>query len=621
MDTNSVSQDYQRIIHTMKYSRGGKETWRSSVNRTLGFLNKGLPNVAQDYLLGEVQDLVVNKRVVPSMRLMASAGKAAEGENLMAFNCMFMGIKAWTDFGKLMYALMCGTGVGFSVEKTYTSQLLPLGMRDIGNTNDITVIFQDSRESWALQYNAFLSYLLCGSCRHVGYDLSRIRAKGAPLVTTGGYASGPEPLRELLDYTREVVNLMRIQGVRGIHLYDLACKIADVVVQGGVRRSACICLFDHDDEDMWEAKSPENLELYPHRHNSNNSVVFPDTKVARVFMSEVLRLARETGEPGLVTKSTITERAKDCGRNLRFNFGVNPCGEIILRDNQVCNLTEVVVRPEFSVEDLMNSVEAAVFLGLLQSQLTKFHPLLLPEVQENTKDEGLLGVSLTGILDDKELVSHGSLLAMLHEHAHESAERWSKVLGIKCPKAITCVKPSGTVSKLVDTAAGVHPRFSKFYLSNVGVPSDTPLDLFLQAQSVPIRCNTSASTIYSFPLKSPDGALTADTMTAIQQLNLWKLVNNAWCDHNASCTIYVSRDEWLAVEDWCLENLKDLSGVTFMSRFEATPGAYMPLEKLTEEEYLKALNGFPKIDWSSFSGDHTLVGTREFACTGGACSL
>lgn len=616
-----ISSDYQKLIHTMKYSRGGRETWNDSVFRTACFLAQtlDLQGDALDYLAGEVYDLMKGKKVVPSMRLMSSAGPAVANENLMAFNCMFMGIKHWDDFGKLMYALMCGTGVGFSVEKLYTQQLKPLS-RASQLKDSVLVVFEDSRESWALQFNRYLNYLLEGHL-NVFYDLGKIRPKGMPLKTTGGYASGPEPLKELLDFTKTMVNKMRYDGTKSIHLYDLACKIADVVVQGGVRRSACICLFDYDDEAMWQAKVPENLMNNPHRHNSNNSVVVPDDETSKLILPRVLKLARETGEPGIVTKSTITGRAKDCNRDPKVNYGVNPCGEIILRDNQVCNLTEVIIRPEFSLEDLMESVEAAVFLGLLQSQLTKFHPQLLSEVKINTEEEGLLGVSLTGILDDREMVTHGSLMAMLHEHAHECADKWAKVLGIKTPQAITCVKPSGSVSKLVDSSAGIHPRFSRFYLSNVGVPRDTPLDIFLRSQRVPIRCETLTSTIYSFPLKSPDNALTADTMSAMDQLKVWRMVNEAWCDHNASCTIYVSPEEWPQVEQWCLENSKVLSGITFMSRFEVIPGSYMPLERLTQEQYVSLRNSFPSINWNQFNGDSTLAGTREFACAGGACSL
>lgn len=619
----NVSADYQRIIHTMKYSRGGRETWGSSVLRTVAYLNQrsDLPPEAQDYLTGEVHDLMKDKRVVPSMRLLASAGPAADQENLMVFNCMFMGIKKWTDFGRLMYALMCGTGVGFSVENIYTSQLYPIESQDTDSKRDITVTFGDSRRSWAENYNKYLLYLLGGVYRNVYYDLQYIRPKGAPLKVTGGYASGPEPLKELLDYTKETVEKMRSTGIHNIYLYDLACKIADVVVQGGVRRSACICLFDYTDVLMWKAKSPLNLQWFPHRHNSNNSVVFPTEDEAKEYIADILELAKETGEPGVVIKSLITGRAEDCGRDPKVNYGLNPCGEIILRDNQVCNLTEVVIRPEYSVEDLMNSVEAAVFLGLLQSKLTKFDPLLLKETKENTEEERLLGVSLTGIMDDPEITSHGSLMAMLHEHAHECATVWAPKLHLPIPKAICCVKPSGSVSKLVDSSAGIHPRFSQYYLSNVGVARGTPLDLFLRNQKVPIRYESEATTIYRFPLKAPEGAITADGLTALDQLRVWKLVNDSWCDHNASCTIYVGEHEWDTVKDWCLENINSLSGVTFMSKFEAIPGSYMPLEKIDQQEYEKRTSEFPVIDWDLFHGDSTLVGTRELACTGGACSL
>jgi len=621
----NISADYQRMIHTMKYSRGGRETWFDSVNRLVDFLeNQGtMTTNVYHYLNATVAPMMVNKQVVPSMRLLATAGPAAERENLMAFNCMFMGIKSWRDFGRLMYALMCGTGVGFSVEQQYFKQLLPefyLMQGEPRTTGAEPIVFEDSREGWSKGFTLVILSLLYNW--DVTWDVSKIRPKGTPLVTTGGYASGPEPLVELLEYTKASFHKWKTSGILlPVNVYDLCCKIADVVVQGGVRRSACICLFDHDDPTMWNAKSPRNTERYPHRFNSNNSVVFPDELVAREYLPEVLRLARETGEPGVVIKSTLTHRAKECKRIPKDNLGLNPCGEVILRDNQVCNLSEVICRPEDSLEDLMDKVEAAVFLGLLQARLTKFNPDFCKDIKRNTEEERLLGVSLTGLMDDPELTVGGHALDWLRQYAHEMARKWAPELGIKCPTAITCVKPSGTVSKLVNSSAGVHPRFSRYYLSNIGVAKGTPLQVFLASQKVPVRHETDTMIIYSFPLASPRKAITADDLSAIDQLNRWKLVNDKWCDHNASCTIYVGTHEWPLVEQWCLENTSSLAGVTFMSRFEATPGSYMPLEKLTKEAYDKAVDEFPLIAWHLFSGDSSLVGTREFACTGGSCDI
>lgn len=616
----SVSNDYQRMIFTMKYSRSGRETWYQAVSRLSDFITDytSMTTEAYDYFQRQVIPMIQQKKVMPSMRLLASAGNAAAQENLMAFNCMFMGVKSWSDLGKLMYALMCGTGVGFSVEDIYLRDLPKLQPEN--TTYSLDIIFQDSRKDWAQQFNVLVDYLVRGYT-NITWDVSHIRPKGAPLVTTGGFASGPEPLVELVKYTIATFKRMRSTGVQSIYIYDLCCKIADVVVQGGVRRSACICLFDHNDQLMWNAKSPLNLQWFPHRANSNNSVVFPDEATALENISKVLESARRTGEPGVILKSRLQGRGAKVGRLLKENIGVNPCGEIILKDNQVCNLTEVILRPEDSLEEHMDIVEAAVFLGLLQAKLTDFCPELLKELKFNTDEEKLLGVSLTGLMDTPELLRQGYALDWLRGYAHECASTWAPLLFTEAPKAITCVKPSGTVSKLVDCSAGVHPRFSKWYLSNIGVATGTPLERFLVSQGVPVRCTLGATTIFSFPLKSPDGAITADTIGALDQLNSWSVVNDNWCDHNASCTIYVEDNEWPVVDAWCKANIGKLAGVTFMAKFTPVPGSYMPLEKLTEEEYNQRVASFPSISWDKFTGDSSLSSTREFACTGGSCEL
>ena len=301
----------------------------------------------------------------------------------------------------------------------------------------------------------------------------------------------------------------------------------------------------------------------------------------------------------------------------------NQGGEIILRSNQVCNLTEVVLSPMSTLEENMDQVEAAVFLGLLQSQLTSFEPELLKELKFNTEEEGLLGVSLTGLMDDEELMRGPHGLAWLKEYAHECAARWSKVLGIKCPTAITCVKPSGTVSKLAGCAPGIHPQFSKYYLSNIAVPVGTPMARFLEDQKVPIRHRDDNNVIFSFPMAAPDGAITADNLTALRHLELWNMVNQHWCDHNASCTIYVGEDEWAGVQEWCHENINEIAGVTFLSRFDGIGTAYMPLEKITSEDYAIASVEFPVIDWKEYSryDDHRNTSSQELACTGGVCVL
>lgn len=623
------SKDYQTFIHKMKYARitpeGKRETWDDSVSRLHDFLRtRSLPLSVQRKLETDVIPMIRRKAVVPSMRLLASAGPACERENLTAFNCMFLGIDSIDAFGRMMYALMCGTGVGFSVEQRYIKQLpvMPHDLRDKHQTIQIL----DNRLSWATGTVEYIKSLWRGEIPWVDY--SAIRPKGSPLVTTGGYASGPEPLQELHEFILQkfinAVLYFEDSFAASIDIYDICCKIADVVVQGGVRRSACICLFDHTDDAMMNAKSPQHLVDNPWRYNSNNSAVFDTPEQLLPKLPELLKLAREAAEPGIVMKCALKEKLKDCGRDEWEDLGVNPCGEIILRSNQVCNLTEVVLKPGLSLEDNMEQVEAAVILGLIQSQLLDFSMPLMSTLKENTKAEGLLGVSLTGLMDDSEILMGPHGLDWLREYAHRCAEEWSRELRIPCPRAITCVKPSGTVSKLVDSSAGVHPRFSEFYLSNINVPRGTPMCDFLMDQKVPIRTQDAHNVVFAFPLSSPPGARTADTLSAVEQLDIWNLVNTNWCDHNASCTIYVGEDEWDTVEAWVTANISSICGVTFMSRFTSIPGgAYMPLEKLTKEAYDTRVKQFPAVNWELYNQFDTLedLTSQEFACTGGQCEL
>lgn len=618
------SGDYQKMIHLMKYAKlrpnGSRESWRDSVDRLMNYL---LPKItscdAYCHLVQEVYPMLVAKQVMPSMRLLSSAGAACDRENLTAFNCMFLGIDSLESFGRLMYALMCGTGVGFSVEHMYIDKLPRVDSSLL--STDYTIVVYDNRLSWAVATIEFMKCLMDGEIPIVDYSM--IRAKGAPLKTTGGYASGPEPLIELHRFIAGVFLDAQGDQLSSVDVYDICCKIADVVVQGGVRRSACICLFDGEDFNMMHSKVPEQLAKNPWRTNANNSAVFVDEDTARDFLGLLLELARDTGEPGCVIKSLLQGRMIKSQREPKDTIGVNPCGEIILRSNQVCNLTEVVLKPGLTLEDNMNQVEAAVLLGLLQSQLTNFTLPLMEELKFNTEDEGLLGVSLTGLLDDPELISGPHGLDWLREHAHECAQKWSQKLGIKCPTAITCVKPSGTVSKLVDCSPGVHPRFSKYYLSNIGVAKGTPMARFLSDSGVPVRHSMSHMSVFSFPMCAPEGARTAEDLSAVQHLELWSLANTSWCDHNASCTIYVEAHEWAEVNSWCRENTHKLAGVTFLSKFTGIGGAYMPLEKITQDEYNSLVEDFPVIDWALFPtyDDHIDVSSQELACTGGSCEL
>lgn len=626
---NNPGADYQRVIHTMKYARlkpdGQRESWFDTISRFHDYIieTQDMSADAYEYFTGTVVPMILEKRVVPSMRLLASAGPAAARENLTAFNCMFMGIDSVDSFGRLMYALMCGTGVGFSVEKMYICDL-PLLPRSIHDVDD-PIVVEDSREGWTEAFLCFLGHLWRGMRRR--FDVSRVRPAGSPLKTTGGYASGPQPLLDLHRFidgmftkyvTAEYDNLLDID------VYDICCKVADVVVQGGVRRSACICLFDSDSFDMWDAKTPTACQLFPHRFNSNNSAVFPTHKDFIDNADKVFDRVKEGGEPGVVIKCTLRNKMKALGRPVHDSIGLNPCAEVILQSNQVCNLTEVILRPHLELEENMDQVEAAVFLGLLQSRMLDFNRTFMEPVVVNSEDEGLLGVSLTGMMDDPELLNGSHGLSWLREWAHLCADKWAKDLKIPKPKAITTVKPSGTVSKLVDCSAGIHPRYAAYYLSNIGIAKGSPLDRFLTDSGVLVRATTDTMRVFSFPLKSPAGALTTDDVDALDQLTLWKLVNDSWCDHNVSCTIHVGDNEWDTVKSWCLENAESLAGITFLSKFDGSGYAYMPLEAITEDQYKDCLEVWPKLDFDLFRqayDDTTDTTAREFACAGGSCEI
>lgn len=636
---SSPTLDYQTVIHAMKYARvtpeGHRETWDETVDRLGGFLVGQLDNSnALKFLVGTALPMVRNRLVMPSMRLLASAGAAASRENLTVYNCMFLGIDSLKSFGTLMYSLMCGTGVGFSVEHHYTEKLpcVPLSY----TTTDKTLVVEDSREGWAKAYLQYLEELTRGNL--VTVDYSKVRPKGAPLRVTGGYASGPEPLKELMEFT-EGVFLEKIlteeTSLTTLDVYDICCKIADVVVQGGVRRSACICLYDYDDPLMSTAKAPGALENNPQRYNCNNTAVYPNTQVFRDNLEVSLARASRTGEPGMTLKSALRTKSERANRFLDDSsgesWGLNPCAEIILRSNQVCNLTEVILSPELSVASVMDQIEAAVFLGILQSRLADFHPELLETVRNNALVEPLLGVSLTGLMDAPALWSSRYQLEWFREYAHKCAKEWWTVLGDErpLPKAITTVKPSGTVSKLVDCSPGVHPRFSKYYLSNLGVTRDTPLDVFFWDSGVPVRHTTDTLRVYSFPLESPEGAVVSEDMSAIEQLQTWKKLNDYWCDHNVSCTVYVEDHEWKSVEDWLGEYAEDLTGLTLLPKapeelLKSYP--YMPYEALDEETYLKATREWPVLNWERFRTHYDNKETKasqEFSCSAsdGGCNI
>lgn len=588
------------------------------MDRLHGFMLERFHDLEIESTIDQIVDAIRSKAIMPSMRLLAMAGEAVKRENLCAYNCKFMLFNSWQRFGELMYSLMCGTGVGFSVEQQYIERLYqPKAYH--GKLAHID--FEDSREGWAFGYQRFLTALLMGY--YVTYDISRIRPAGSILKTTGGYASGPMPLVNLLEYTRRLIGELMYRPVRPIDIYDLATKVADVVVMGGVRRSACIAFFSPEDEDMWGAKRMPDIGMHPHRHNANNSVMFETETQALQYLPKLLSQVKSTGEPGLSIRSVLLRKLKASGRDLTDAIGMNPCAEIILRDGQVCNLTEYIARPEHTVEQMAEYVELATIMGVLQSCLQEMHPEFLDRTVMHSVHEPLLGVSISGLTDDPSLLKgRCEALDYLRSVAKDTAIEWGNRLGVGEITAVTCVKPSGTVSKLVGCSPGVHPSFAKYYLSNIGVPRDTPIDILLREAGVPVRHEDSTTVIYSFPQKAGDKSLV--NPSALQQLTTWRKVNRAWADHNVSCTIYVQDHEWPDVEQWLRSHIGIVSGLTFIPAFtQLDHVAYMPLEEISREAYEQKVSAWPDIKWRLLKDDiKDITSGREFSCTSKeGCSL
>lgn len=615
--------DYQTLIHQMKYAwwnpeHGRRETWDETVDRLRGYLLERFHSYKLESVIDQITGAIRSKAIMSSMRLLAMAGAAVERENLCAYNCKFMIFNSWHRFGELMYSLMCGTGVGFSVETQYVSQMCQPAKYHGRHAH---IVFEDSREGWAYHYQRFLNALMSGY--YVTYDTNMIRPAGSILKTTGGYASGPGPLIALMEYTRCLVGELMYRPLRPIDVYDLVTKVADVVVMGGVRRSACIAFFSPEDYDMWGAKRMPDIGFYPHRHNANNSVMFETEAQALQYLPRLLSQVKSTGEPGLSIRSVLKRKLQASGRAVDDRIGMNPCAEIILRDGQVCNLTEYIARPEHTIEQMAEYVELATIMGVLQAQLIDMNPGFLRKTLDWAIDEPLLGVSISGLTDDPSLLKgRCEALDYLKSVAKETAATWSKTLGCKEITAVTCVKPSGTVSKLVGCSPGVHPTFAKYYLSNIGVPRDTPLDKLMRESGVPVRHEDSTTVIYSFPQKAGDKSMVKPS--ALQQLTTWRKVNRAWADHNVSCTIYVQDHEWSDVEQWLRKHIGIVSGLTFipaMTKLDHV--AYMPLEEISREAYEQKVSEWVDIKWPLLKDDiKEITSGREFSCTSKeGCSL
>ena len=621
---------YQEYIAASRYARfqddkGRRESWPETVTRFTDYIFSRTPAITDNIKLkDELYKSIVNLELMPSMRAMMTAGKSADRDNTCVYNCSYLPVDDPKSFDEAMFILLCGTGVGFSVESKYINQLpeVPEKLFD----SEHTIAVHDSKEGWAKSLRLLLANLWAGEIPK--WDVSNVRPAGARLKTFGGRASGPEPLVDLFNFTVAMFKHAKGRKLHSLECHDLMCKIGEVVVVGGVRRSAMISLSDLDDERIRHAKAGPWWDTAPHRALANNSAVYNETPTVGKFMEEWLSLYNShSGERGIFNREAAKKTvAKYDHRDPNYDFGTNPCSEIVLRPYQFCNLTEAVVRHDDTKETLLHKVRIAAILGTIQSTFTKF-PYLRKVWQRNTEEERLLGVSLTGIYDNPLLTTQGeelnALLTELRECARATNKEWAAALGIPESASITCVKPSGTVSQLVDSASGIHPRHSKFYIRRVRGDKKDPLTQFLVGQGVPAEdCvyKPTQTTVFSFPQRAPDG-LTREDITPIGHLELWLTYQRFWCEHKPSVTISVAEKDWPSVGAWTWDHFDEISGVSYLP-YDGGTYRQAPYEECTEEEYNKLKASIPVVDWSQLKENTDNVeGAQMLACSAGSCEI
>ncbi len=620
---------YYRSYSRWIESEGRRETWVETVDRYMGFMRENLGKKFTEKEYEDLRHAILRHEVMPSMRLMWSAGPAARKTNVTAYNCSFIAPSKLADFGEIMYLSMCGTGVGFSVE-SLTVQQLPQIKKQSGKPAKVHVI-GDSKEGWADAFVHGLETWFAGE--DVKFDYSQLRPAGARLMTMGGKSSGPEPLRNLIDFSRE--KILRRQGRRltNLDVHDIICKIGEVVVSGGVRRSALISLSDLDDYDMRNAKDGQFYLTEPQRMMANNSAVYTAKPSTSEFMDEWIALMKSgSGERGIFNRGSlvyqIPERRKKTLNGGIDTCGTNPCGEIILKSKQFCNLTEVVIRSEDTKESLMRKMRLATMLGTYQSTLTNFK-YLSKEWQKNCEQERLLGVSITGQWDHPALVHDPKFLEELRAEAITINKQYAKRFGINASAAITCVKPSGTVSQLVDAASGMHPRHAPYYIRRIRISATDALFKMLRDQGIPFAPEVGQSAenavtyVIDFPVKAPEHSVFRNDVTALEQLAHWKLIKEHYTEHNPSVTISVGENEWLAVASWVYDNWDIIGGLSFLPRSEHVY-QLAPYEEITAERYHDLAKRWEDIDFSkivSYEKMDETQGAKELACVSGVCEI
>ena len=620
---------YQQYIHKSRYARylpeeQRRESWSETVNRYLNFWQE------KDYITSkEAKDIykqIHDLQVMPSMRALMTAGAALDKDNVAGFNCSYLPIDHPKAFDEMMYVLMCGTGVGFSVERQYINKL-PEVAEKLYDT-DTVILVADSKIGWAKSFRELIAMLYSGQIPK--WDVSGVRASGQPLKTFGGRASGPEPLVDLFKFTVEVFTGAAGRKLSSIECHDLCCKIAQIVVVGGVRRSALISLSNLTDDRIRRCKSGQWWVDNPQRGLANNSACYTEKPDFDSFLDEWKSLYESrSGERGVFSRvASQQQAAKNGRRDPDYEFGTNPCSEIILRPYQFCNLSEVVIRAGDTLQGLRLKVRTAAVLGTLQATLTDFR-YLRKVWKDNTEEEALLGVSLTGIMDHPILSGRTGRaelqhwLTQLKEEAVQTNKKWAKRLKINTSTAITAVKPSGTVSQLVDSASGIHPRYSEQYIRRVRADARDPLCGVLEAAGVPVEEDVMSPTtkVFSFPVQSPEGAVVANDMGAMEQLCLWQTYQDYWCEHKPSMTCYYRDDEFLQVGQWLYNNFDKISGISFLPYSEHTY-QQAPYEPVDKEVYDELVKEFPKeINWNVNEESDMTEGSQQLACTGNSCEL
>jgi ribonucleoside-triphosphate reductase (thioredoxin) len=621
--------DYQKFIAISRYARwlpneNRRETWEETVSRYVDFMSL---KVKGHLPVQQIKDAITKLEVMPSMRALMTAGLALERDNTAGYNCSYLPVDDPKSFDEAMYILLCGTGVGFSVERQYVNQLpeIPQTIEQVTTVIDV----QDSKEGWAKALRKLIGHLYMGESPH--WDVSKVRPAGSRLKIFGGRASGPAPLVDLFNFTTALFKHNAGRKLSSYDCHNLMCKVGEVVVSGGVRRSAMISLSNLSDGRMRHAKSGQWWETAPQMALANNSVCYTDKPDGETFLREWTSLVEsKSGERGIFNRISAKEQAKKFGRrDADHEFGTNPCSEIILRPYQFCNLTEVVIREKDKFEDLKRKVMLATILGTAQATLTKF-PYLRKVWKTNTEEERLLGVSLTGIMDN-ELTSgkkHGleKTLTALREVAVETNKEWAAIFGIPQSTAITCVKPSGTVSQLVDSSSGIHPRHSSYYIRTVRGDNKDPLTNFMVDSGIPSEPDVmkpDTNTVFSFPMKSPRKSVMRDDMTAIEQLQTWLMYQRHWCEHKPSVTISVRDDEWMEVGAFVFKHFDEMSGVSFLPHSDHTY-QQAPYQECTEEVYDDFSSKFGHIDWDKFQSyekEDNTQSSQTFACSGDSCEI